>query len=145
MLLDFVEALEGSSGAGRRRRAVLVSQCDESMSAWGRPRTEGGQLRSRINLFGYVEPQQRSRTVHRWYLIGNRLDRWPAALLLFKPRCESCGRMFSTRITHGRSCLTDVRGEVTLQVFEIREAIFSIICLAARNLESQRSCTQNPE
>lgn len=64
MLLDFVEALEGSSGAGRRRRAVLVSQCDESMSAWGRPRTEEGRLRLRIYSLGYVEPQQRSRTVH---------------------------------------------------------------------------------
>lgn len=66
MLLDFVEALEGSSGAGRRtrRRAVLVSQCDESMPALGRPRAGGGQLRSSVYSLGYVEPQQRPRTVH---------------------------------------------------------------------------------
>jgi hypothetical protein len=58
VLLDFVEALEGSSGAGRRRRAVLVSQCDESLPAWGRPRAQKRQLWLRIYSLGCIEPQQ---------------------------------------------------------------------------------------
>lgn len=65
MLLDFVEALEGSSGAGRRRRrAVLVSQCDERLPAWGRPTAQEGQLGTERCSLGCVEPQQRPRAVH---------------------------------------------------------------------------------
>lgn len=64
MLLDFVEALEGSSGARRRRRAVLVSQCDESVPAWGRLRARKRQLWLMIYSLGYIEPQQRPRAVH---------------------------------------------------------------------------------
>jgi len=56
VLLDFVEALEGSSGAGRRRRrrrrAVLVSQCDERLPAWGRSPAQEGQLRTRLCSLG---------------------------------------------------------------------------------------------
>lgn len=61
MLLDFVEALEGSSGAGRRRRrrrrAVLVSQRDERLPAWGRSPAQEGQLRTRLCSLGWGEPQ----------------------------------------------------------------------------------------
>jgi hypothetical protein len=45
-------------------------------------------------------------------------DRWPAALLLFKPRCgSSCGRVFSTRTPHGRQqCGSSCLGKATFEV-----------------------------
>jgi hypothetical protein len=116
VLLDFVEALEGSSGAGRRRRAVLVSQCDESLPAWGRPRAQERQLWLKIYSLGYVEPQQRSRAVHAdgSYLVSASRSMAGSAPLVQTEVWKQLRADVFHALPHGRqqcgsSCLPDVR------------------------------------